>query len=342
MTAPVRTLRSLSGTVSRDIAPPKPVRSSLETHDAALADVVQGRVDRILDVHFNGPGDQRICTTGLQTLDAMIGGWVPGESCVIAGRTGAGKSAFATHSAIRMAIDAERHSLPPVLFFSLEMTQDNMADRAIAWLTGAPQGVVQLAAWKQVLTDQQAEIIAKAKKFTNRRIRTICTTDASVTTIREHVRRAHKQHGVSAVVCDYIGLIEPEAGARGQTREREVSFASRGMKAMAIELNIPVLILCQLSREARQAQEPHLGLLRESGAIEQDASTVLFLWPSKERTLEQGVALVDVIAGKRRFGTPWARKTVKFKGSIGRFEDYDHTTDPTPGNDWHEPGDMPE
>lgn len=317
--------------------PPKLPTDPLEQHHAILAEEMRKQVDEILDVHLNGPKKQRVCTTGLSSVDQLIGGWMPGQTYVIAGKTGAGKTSFATHSAMMLALAAEQMVLPPILFFSLEMTQKDMSNRAIAWFTDTPQDLVQRAGFEKVLNDEQVAAVEIAKKFTSDKIRTICTTDASISTIREHARRFHKQHGVSAIICDYIGLIEPESGSKTGTREREVATSSRGMKAMAVELDVPVLVLSQLGRAAEKADEPYLGLLRESGTIECDASTVLFLWPSKQRSID-GFPCVDVVAAKRRFGAPWEKKTVKFLGAFGRFEDLDGPIDPSPGNDWHDAG----
>jgi replicative DNA helicase len=295
-----------------------------------LSDQVHAQVERILDVHIHGPKQQRVCTTGLLSLDAKTGGWMPGQTYVIAGKTGSGKTSFATQGAIMLAMDAEFFGMPPVLFFSLEMTQKDMANRVIAWITETPQKLVQRAEWQQLLTDEQAEKVSGALRFTNQKIVTVCTTDASIGQIREHARRFHAKKGLSAVVCDYIGLIEPEDGHRNGTREREVATASRGLKAMAIELDIPVIVLCQLGRAAEKAQEPYNGLLRESGSIENDASEVMFLWKAKNVAQDR----VRIILGKSRFSASGEETEVQFNGATGRFKDLEVPDDPSPANDW--------
>lgn len=291
--------------------------ASLDEHASWIDDDMRDYGAEVTDVHLNGAKAERVCTTGVARLDAMIGGWFPGQTHVIAGKTGAGKTSFATHSAMMLALGAQRFDRPPVLFFSLEMTPEDMAARAIAWWTRIPQDAVQMARFRQTLTEEQAEAVSTAHRFASKRIRLVSTTDASITAIREAARQAKATHGVSAVVVDYIGLIEPEAGASRGNREREVAFASRGLKAMAIELDVPVLVLCQLGRAAEKEPEPRLSMLRESGSIEQDASVVLFLWSTDPPT----PGVTRFVVAKRRFGTPWVKADVRFDGATGYFED---------------------
>jgi replicative DNA helicase len=297
-----------------------PGTSPLAPHDGDLGADVQATAAAIMDVHEHGPKLQRICTTGLGSLDALIGGWMPGQTYIVAGKTGAGKTSFATNATLSLALVAAQFDLGPVLYFSLEMTREDMADRTLAWLTGVPQDQVQMARYRKTLSDEQVQAVSLAHEKIARRVRLISTTDASVSAIRAHARAAKATHGVSAIVVDYLGLIEAEKGAeRGATREREVAFASRGLRAMAMELDVPVIVLCQLGRRADKEPEPHLSMLRESGSIENDASgAVLFLWPKPD---EPGA--VRVVVAKRRFGRPWVETTVRFDGATGSFEDFE-------------------
>lgn len=314
----------------RQIPRPDPPPVPLAAHTSWADDDVRARADGIVRVHTEDPpAQQAVCTTGLASLDDLIGGWVPGQSYVVAGKTGVGKTSFATHTTLALALTAAQFGRPPVLYFSLEMTPADMADRILAWITGIPQDAVQMASFRRTLTDEQVQRISTAHARITRQVRLVATTDASVTAIRAAARHAAATHGVSAIVCDYVGLVEPEpAAARHGTREREVAFASRGLKAMAIELNVPVLVLCQLGRAAEKEAEPRLSLLRESGSIENDASGVLFLWPKKDAADQ-----VRLVVAKRRFGRPWVETTVKFDGATGRFEDLAPEPPPT---DWHD------
>lgn len=300
----------------RPVGAPAPA-PTLAEHTSWLDDDLQRRAAGIEAVHENGPPQVRLCSTGMESLDALIGGLVPGQSYVVAGKTGAGKTSFATHITLALAAQGAAFGHPPVLYFSLEMTAADMADRALAWITGIPQDRVQLASYRRELSDEEVQQVTLAHRQVTQRFRLVATTDASTTAIRAAARHAKATHGLSAVVVDHIGLVEAEKGQeRGATREREVAYASRGLRALAMELDVPVIVLCQLARRADKAPEPHLSMLRESGAVENDAGTVLFLWTSKDTP-----GKTRVVVAKRRFGPPWVETTLAFDGATGRFAD---------------------
>lgn len=289
----------------------------LAEHTSWLDEDMQAQARIIEDVHVNGPKVDRIVSTGVGALNDLIGGWMPGQSYIVAGKTSGGKTSFATHTALCLACCAEELQKPPVLYFSLEMTPSDMSVRALAWITGIPQDRVQTAAFRRTLTDDEVQKITTAHAKVTRHVRLISTTDASTTAIRAATRHAKATHGLSAVVVDHIGLVEAEKGQeRGATREREIAFASRGLRAMAMELDVPVIVLCQLGRRADKEPEPHLSMLRDSGAIENDASgAVLFIWDSNTPGEKR------VIAAKRRFGPRWVECRTRFNGATGFFED---------------------
>jgi len=291
----------------------------LAEHTTWLDEDMQAQARIIEEVHTHGPKLDRIVSTGIDTLNELIDGWIPGQSYIVAGKTSGGKTSFATHTALCLAVTAEVHNLPPMMYFSLEMTPADMSTRAFSWITCIPQDRVQRAAFRRTLTDEEVQAITTAHARLTRRIRLVSTTDASTTAIRAAARDAKAKHGLSGIVVDHIGLVEAEKGQeRGATREREIAFASRGLRAMAMELDVPVIVLCQLGRRADKEPEPHLSMLRESGAIENDASgAVLFIWDSNTPSEKR------IIAAKRRFGPRWVECRAKFDGATGTFSNPD-------------------
>lgn len=215
-------------------------------------------------------------TTGYETLDALIGGYTPGQFVVVGARPGMGKSAFITSTLTRWVHEAGLH----VGLVSLEMSQ---AEVGMRWLA-AEGSVDMLLARRRRLREADTYRLnnASARLFTSATAR-LHVTDVPYLTlprIRAMARTCAAQHGLDLLVIDYLQLVEGDGtGRREESRYEQVSKLSRGLKLLAKELAIPVLCLAQLNRqnEQRQNKRPQLADLRDSGSIEQDADIVLFL-----------------------------------------------------------------
>ncbi len=218
-------------------------------------------------------------SSGLEALDAAIGGMQPGQVIIIAAKTGCGKTACAASIANHTGLVAGKEH---TLFVSLEMRQRAIATRALAGMTGISQARIRRGT-QTPLVDHEIERARTVSKAPEKRTRVVlrCDPYATVASIRSHARRTQVRHGLNLIVVDYLQLVSAESEHRGGTREREVAEVSRGLKRMALDLGVPVIALCQLSREAKDRDVPILSDLRESGAIEQDADIIAFIAPTK-------------------------------------------------------------
>lgn len=319
--SPADVIRLVTTTENEPRAPKALARPSNLPRDLTesacwLEDAVKDSFKRKADIQLNGPKNSKICTTGLESLDGIIGGFKPGQMYLVEGSTGGGKTSFVFNSMMSLAKIAKEFSLAPVLFFSLEMTQDDVSNCAISWLTEISKSAVQDGDYKRILTDDQLDDISQALDFSERAFRLVSTTDATAKEIRVMARKAHAEHGVSAIVCDYIGLIDADPGSR-KNREQEIGDSSRMMRAMAIELNVPVIVLSQISRAGDKEDTPYIGMARDSGRTEADAPVVLFVWPTPDHDEE----LLRLYVMKNRFGQKEVYVTVRFDRKTGRLTD---------------------
>ncbi len=237
-------------------------------------------------------------------LNALIGGMFPGEVIVLAGRPGMGKTALA----LNMVEYAQKKGNTCGIF-SLEMSRFALTNRfcTSGQLLGKGRGMDAQKFRTGEFDEKDWEHIYEfAAVMKEQRMRVWDRSGVKPTELRAQARVWRREmKSLDLVIVDYLQLVEPEK--RGASREQEVSGISRMFKKIALELEIPVLVLCQLSREAERSKKPLLSHLRESGAIEQDADGVWFLWPKdagKKKTdedeEEQDVAEVDLIVAKGR------------------------------------------
>lgn len=209
--------------------------------------------------------------TGFEQLDSLLGGLQPSDLIILAARPSMGKTALA----LTMATSAAKRFGTRVALFSLEMSAEQLVQRLIAAETGINSqrlrvGSVQENEWQLIV--QAASALSETNVFIDD------SPSLTVMEMRSKARRLHSQYGLDMVVVDYLQLMQGDR--RSENRVQEISNISRGLKALARELNVPVLALSQLSRavEARQDKRPQLSDLRESGSIEQDADVVLFIY----------------------------------------------------------------
>ncbi len=259
--------------------------------------------------------------TGFRYLDAALGGGLQRSDLVIlAARPGNGKTSLALNMAAHAALVAGKR----VAFFSLEMSAKQLALRLIAMQTNLDQRRLRLGViedWDAIIT--ALETLAEGAIWIDE------TAGISHTALRSKVRRLQTTQGVDLVVVDYLQLMRAVQadGKRFLIREQEIAEISRSLKAVAKELNVPVLALAQLNRavESRQSKRPQLSDLRESGSLENDADVVLFISPEEpSQETADAQPLADIIIAKHRNG-PVGEVRLRFDPSRTCFHDLDVT-----------------
>lgn len=260
--------------------------------------------------------------TGFEKLDEMTSGWQSSDLVIIAARPGMGKTAFVLSMSLNMAIDFNY----PVALFSLEMSSVQLITRMISNQTQLDStklrtGDLESYEWEQLNTKVTA--LSEAPIYIDD------TPSISIFDLRAKARRLKSQHDVKIIIIDYLQLMTAGGNNKGN-REQEISTISRNLKALAKELDIPVVALSQLSRavEVREGDKrPLLSDLRESGAIEQDADIVSFLyrpeyykideWDDKDNSPTKGEA--ELIIAKHRNGG-LGNVRLRFVGQITKFD----------------------
>lgn len=255
--------------------------------------------------------------TGYYDIDKLTSGFHENELIIIAARPAMGKTAFALNMAVNMAINAKKS----VALFNMEMGAEQLITRMLSSVgqiesSKLRTGKLEHNDWKRV--NEAISRLADTKIFIDD------TPGMTVSEMRAKCRRlANSEDGLDIVIIDYLQLISGSARYAGQ-RQQEVSEISRSLKTMAMELNIPVVALAQLSRsvEGREDKRPLLSDLRESGSIEQDADIVAFLYRddyyNKESAIDEDTSKSEFIIAKHRNG-PTATVNMIFKRNTGSF-----------------------
>jgi replicative DNA helicase len=241
--------------------------------------------------------------SGFTRLDAITGGWQKSDLIILAARPGTGKSAFIGSVSRNAAVDHGKG----VAIFSLEMTSVQLVSRLIAAETELPADKLRKG---ELRDDEFHQLNAKIGKLTTAPIYIDDTPALSIFEFRAKARRLKAQHNVSLIIVDYLQLMV--SGQEGKfSREQEVSNISRSLKAIAKELDIPIIALSQMSRAVEQrggSKRPQLSDLRESGAIEQDADLVMFIYRADMAGITQDEngnsteGLAEIIIAKHRNG----------------------------------------
>ena len=255
-------------------------------------------------------------STGFKKLDQMTAGLQQSDLVIIAGRPSMGKTTFAMCLVESCVIKSEK----PTLVFSMEMPGESIVMRMLSSLGRIDQTKVRTGK----LSDEDWPRLTSAFSLLNEKPLYIDDTPAlTPTELRTRARRIARQHpeGLGMIMIDYLQLMQVAGG--GENRAGEISEISRSLKALAKELNCPVVALSQLNRslEQRPNKRPVMSDLRESGAIEQDADVICFIYRDEvynENTEEKGVA--EIIIGKQRNG-PIGTIRLAFLGQYTRFED---------------------
>ena len=287
-------------------------------------------------------------STGLIDLDRMMGGLQSSDLIVLAGRPSMGKTALATNIAFNIAKafrtapeeDGAEQAVDGAVvgFFSLEMSSEQLATRILAEQAQIPSEKIRRG---QITDSEFTRLQTAAMELQTLPLFIDHTGGISIAQLAARARRLKRQKGLGIIVVDYLQLLTGSAKRSQEGRVQEVSEITVGLKALAKELNVPVLALSQLSRqvENRDDKRPQLSDLRESGSIEQDADVVMFVFREeyyvsrKEPTLtkveehqkwqdemDQVQGLAEVIIGKQRHG-PTGAVRLQFQADITRFGD---------------------
>ncbi|GGI80939.1 replicative DNA helicase [Legionella impletisoli] len=285
----------------------------------AIKSILVRAVERIDELYHS---DETITglPTGLQDLDEMTSGLQKSDLIIVAGRPSMGKTTLVMNMAEHAAIKA----LKPVLVFSMEMPADSLAMRMMSSLGRIDQHRIRTGKlddddWPRVTSS--VHMLSEAPLFIDD------TPGLSPAEMRARARRLTKEHGqLGLIVVDYLQLMKVP-GFKADNRTGEISEISRSLKSLAKELDVPVIALSQLNRslEQRHDKRPIMSDLRESGAIEQDADLICFIYRDEvynEDSPDKGTA--EIIIAKQRNG-PIGKVRVAFLGKYTRFEDLAYT-----------------
>ena len=323
----------------------------LITFERALTEAILGA-----ERAFKQAGHVSGLSTGLRDLDKKTGGMHPSDLMILAGRPGMGKSALATKMAfgaaralVKRAQDEDPNKQPDgsVAIFSLEMSAEQLATRLLAEEARVSGDRIRRGEIGQRDFDRFVQV---SREIGGLPLHIDDTPAITMSALRTRCRRLKRTKGLSLVVIDYLQLMRPSVGTKPESRVLEISQITQGLKALAKEMEVPVLALSQLSRavESREDKRPQLSDLRESGSIEQDADMVFFIYRDEyylqqrapkqmafdsedkfqgaldkwQRDMEQVHNKAEILIEKQRHG-PTGKVDVLFEGEFTRFADLD-------------------
>lgn len=292
-------------------------------------------IRQVLDKYFEespeaaGRPPERLpfVSSGFAGLDEFLNGFQRSDLVIVAGRPSMGKTSLALNIARNAAVEHRAC----IALFSLEMSRDSLVTRLVASESGVNARRIRFGEHKT--EDEERKVLEATGVLSEAPIYIDDTPMIRMAELRSKALRLNYERGIDMVILDYLQLMQGESSGRGENRVQEISYISRALKALARELNAPVLAVSQLSRavEWRASHEPQLSDLRESGSIEQDADVVLFIYrdeyyykseeewlaahPDREYPREEA----DVIIAKHRNG-PTGRVKLRFKHSLAKFE----------------------
>lgn len=277
-------------------------------------------------------------TTGFKKLDEYLGGFHPSDLIILAGRPSMGKTALATNLAFNAArASLEKKEGAAVAFFSLEMSAEQLANRLLGQEAGLSSDLIRRG---DIGKSDFPRLVEVSNRLNALPFFIDDTPALSVATLRTRARRLMRQESLGMIVIDYLQLLSGGGKKSAENRVLELSEITRGLKALAKELNVPIIALSQLSRsvEQRDDKRPQLADLRESGSIEQDADLVMFIYREEyylerkkptggddkiaewERTKAAVANIAELIVAKQRHG-PIGTVQLHFEGRLTKFSD---------------------
>ncbi len=309
-------------------------------------EMVLGQTVKMAEAAAQSDGHLSGVSTGLTSLNTLLGGLQRSDLVILAGRPAMGKTALATNIAFHAASTTRTGETPvPVAFFSCEMSAEQLGMRILAERSEIDSESIRrgkLSSTEFMGLVEASEQIARAPFYIDD------TPALSVSQLASRARRMKRTNGLGLIVIDYLQLLQAQLGSRPENRVQEISNISRSLKAIAKELDVPVLALSQLSRavEQREDKHPNLADLRESGSIEQDADVVMFVYreeyylnksePTRreneteekynlryqlwQERLEKANGTAEIIVAKQRHG-PVGVVNVGFEGRLTKFSD---------------------
>ena len=268
-----------------------------------------------INYRHNNPGETTGVKTGLIDLDKILNGLQKSDLILLAARPSMGKTALALNIAVNAAKKGN-----VVAVFSLEMSKNQLGDRMLS----SESGVNSLSLKNGDFPKEDLPyLVNAADELSNLNLYIDDTAGITLTEMRAKIRRFKQEHGLDLVLIDYLQLMQ--GGGRQENRQQEISEISRSLKALARELDVPILALSQLSRsvEMRAEKKPQLSDLRESGSLEQDADIVMFLYRDEyyNRNDTGNENIAELIIAKNRNG-PTDSKNLQFQKEIMKFRDY--------------------
>jgi replicative DNA helicase len=331
-----------------DLATTGEAENGLREFKSALTEAIQSA-----ESAFKREGKTVGVATGFIDLDKRLGGLHPSDLVILAGRPSMGKTALATNIAFNAAKSYRRAAAggaedgAVIAFFSLEMSAEQLATRILSEESGTSSDRIRRG---EVRREDFEKFVLASQRLAEVPLYIDDTPAISIAALRTRARRLKRQQGLGMIVVDYLQLMRPSASNRtSDSRVQEISDITRGLKAIAKELSVPVLALSQLSRqvENREDKRPQLADLRESGSIEQDADVVMFIFreeyylsraeplqrPDEDGTKfndrhdrwrqrsEEVFGLADVIIAKQRHG-PIGTVKLHFEAETTKFDNF--------------------
>lgn len=306
---------------------------------------ILGETIEMLEQIHQSDSDITGIASGFGDLDKYTAGFQNGDLIILAGRPSMGKTAFGLNLARNAALDSHR----AVAFFSLEMSGHGLAQRL---LTIESHVDAQKLRTGKLHEDDWMKLSESVGSLADAPIYIDDSPSLSVIEMRSKARRLKAENNISMIIVDYLQMMEGTLGSKSsENRQQEISQISRSLKGLAKELNVPVIALSQLSRavESRPDKRPMLSDLRESGAIEQDADVVMFVYRPEYYRIKEfhdgspTENMAEIIIGKQRNG-PTGTVKLTFARTFGRFQDTfdDHDYDGEVFIPETEPDDLPE
>lgn len=282
---------------------------------SAVGEVVETTLDKITKLYENKAGLTGL-PTGFRDFDKLTSGLQPSDLILIAARPSMGKTAFTLNIAQNVGVRQKK----TVAFFSLEMSKEQLVQRLLCQISRIDSQKLRTGQLNS--DDEWSRLTDACDKLYQSNIYIDDTPGITVAEMSSKARRLKAEHGLDLIVVDYLQLMQ---GRRSENRQQEISEISRSLKGLARELKVPLIALSQLSRsvESRQEKKPMLSDLRESGALEQDADIVSFLYREGYYNPEsENKDIAEVIIAKHRNG-PVGSVPLFFRGEFTLFQNLD-------------------